>query len=125
MFKAVSRVLVVAMIFFAFFGQAIAYSATMSCETSVDSHSASNYSELVNHNYSNATDTGSSTHCCDIECCDADCICIANACSSFAYLNAEVGSVKAVVLYEAVYIQQFEQPKSITTLLFRPPIFVS
>ena len=35
------------------------------------------------------------------------------------YLN------KTTTLSESVYIQEFEQPKSIATLLYRPPIFSS
>ena len=124
MFKAVSRVLVIAVMLVAFVGQTLAFNASMSCETSVDSLSP-NFSELVKHYDSKPIDTDSPEDCCGIECCAVDCSCIANACSSFVYFNTEVDSTKTVALSEVVYLQQFEQPKSISTLLYRPPIFTS
>jgi hypothetical protein len=124
MFKAVSRVLVIALMLVAFVGQAIAFNTSMPCETSVDSLSP-NFSELVKHYVSKPIDTDNREDCCGIECCDVDCSCIANACSSLAYLNTEADSTKTAALSEVVYIQQFEQPKSISTLLYRPPIFTS
>lgn len=124
MFKAVLRMLVIAVMLVAFVGQALAFNASISCETSVDFLSP-NFSELVKHYDSNPIDTDSPEDCCGIECCAVDCTCIANACSSFVYFNTEVDSTKTVALSEVVYLQQFEQPKSISTLLYRPPIFTS
>jgi hypothetical protein len=124
MFKAVSRVLVIAVMLVAFVGQAIAFNTSMLCETSVDSFSP-NFSELVKHYDSKPIDTDNREDCCGIECCDVDCTCIANACSSLVYLNTEVDSTKTAALSDVVYMQQFEQPKSISTLLYRPPIFTS
>jgi hypothetical protein len=124
MFKAVSRVLAIAVILVAFVGQAIAFNTSMPCETSADSLNP-NVSELIKHYDSNPIDTDSPEGCCGIECCSVDCNCIANACSSFVYFNTEVGSTKTAALSEVTYIQQSEQPKSIATLLYRPPIFTS
>ena len=123
MFKAVSRVLVIAVMLVAFVGQAIAFNTSMPCETSVDSVS-SNFSELVKHHDSNSIETDSPEDCCGIECCSADC-CIASACSSFVYFNTDLDSTKTAALSEVVFMQQSEQPKSISTLLYRPPIFTS
>jgi hypothetical protein len=124
MFKAVSRMLVTAVMLVAFVGQAITFNTSMSCETLEDSLSP-NVSELVKHYDSNPINTDSSEGCCGIECCGADCNCITNACSSFVYFNTDVDSTKTATLSEAVYMQQSEQPKSIATLLYRPPIFTS
>ncbi|ASP46433.1 hypothetical protein [Cognaticolwellia beringensis] len=124
MFRAISRVLLIALIFVAFVGQAITFNTSMSCETSVDSLSP-NFSELVKHYDLSTINTDNSEDCCGIECCDVGCTCIANACSSFAYFNIEIVSTKATALSETLFIQQSEQPKSISTLLYRPPIFIS
>lgn len=124
MFKAVSRVLVIAIMLIAFVGQAIAFNTSMSCETSVDSLSPK-FSELIKHYDLKPMDTDNTEDCCGIECCDVDCICIANACSSFIYFHTEVNSTKSTALSDVVYIQQSEQPKSIATSLYRPPIFTS
>lgn len=121
MFKTVSRVLFIVVMLVAFIGQAIAFNTSISCETSTYSLSH-NFSEPVKHYDSNPINTDSSEDCCGIECCDIGCNCITNACSSFVYFNTEVNSTKIAALSEAVYIQQSKQPKSISTLLYRPPI---
>jgi len=124
MFTAVSRVFVIAMMLIAFVGQAIAFNTSVSCETPVNSPSP-DFSELVKQYDSNPTDTDSPDDCCGIECCDLECTCIANACSSFLYFNTEVDANKTATLSEVISRQQFEQPKSIANLLYRPPIFTS
>ncbi len=124
MFKDVSNVLVIAVMLVAFIGQTLAFNSAMSCETSVDS-SALGFSELVKHNNSNSIDSDNPEDCCGIECCDLDCTCITTACSLWLYFNTEVESTKITALSEAIYKQQPVQPKSIATLLYRPPIFTS
>jgi hypothetical protein len=96
----------------------------MSCETSVNSGN-STLSERVKHYDSNTIDTNSSEDCCGIECCAVGCTCIINACSSFAYVSTEVNSIKIAAVSETIYRQQSEQPMSISTMLYRPPIFSS
>jgi hypothetical protein len=96
----------------------------MSCETTVDSLSPT-LNELGKYYDSNTSDTDNLEDCCGIECCDIGCTCIANACSSFAYVNTDVDSIRIETLSEAVYRQTSEQTKSIATLLYRPPIFSS
>jgi len=61
MFKAVSRVLIIAMMLVAFVGQAITFNTSMSCETSVD-YLPPNFSELVKHYDSSTVDTDSSVN---------------------------------------------------------------
>lgn len=124
MFKAVSRVLIIGMMLVAFVGQAIAFNTSMSCESSVDSLSP-NFHELVKHYDSSTVDTDSPEDCCGIECCGVNCACIANACSSPLYFTTEVDPTKIAALSEVIYMQQSGQPKSISTLLYRPPIFTS
>jgi hypothetical protein len=124
MFKGVSIVLIIAMMLVAFVGQAMAFNTSMSCENSVSSLSP-NTSELIKHYDTSKIDTDSQEDCCGIECCDFGCPCVANACSSFVYFHTEAHSTKTTSLSGVVYIQLSEQPKSITTLLYRPPIFIS
>jgi hypothetical protein len=124
MFKAVSRVLIIAMMLVAFVGQAVAFNTSISCETSVDSLSPT-FSELVKHYDLSTVDTDSPKDCCGIECCGVNCTCIANACSSSVYFNTVVDPTKTAALSEIIYMQDSEQPKSISTLLYRPPIFTS
>jgi hypothetical protein len=124
MFPAVSRVLVIVMMLTAFVGQAITFNTLMSCETSVDPLSP-NFIVRVKNYDSNPIGKDNQEDCCGIECCGIDCICIANACSSFLYVNMEVVTNNIAALSEIVYTQQAEQPKSIASLLYRPPIFIS
>jgi len=124
MFKTVTKVFVIAVMLVSFVGQAISFNTSMPCETSVDALSP-NVSELVKHNDSNSIDTDSPEDCCGIECCDLDCMCIVNACSSVEYFSIEVNSTKAAASSEVVYLQQFKQANSISTLRYRPPIFTS
>ncbi len=124
MLKAVSRVLVIAVMLISFIGQAIAFNASMSCETSVNSLSH-NPTVLVRHYNSKALDTGNHQDCCGIDCCDIGCSCSANVCSSFVYFTAEVNLIKAPTASHIVDTQLFKQPKNFSALLYRPPIFIA
>jgi hypothetical protein len=121
MFKAVSNVLVIAVMLVTFVGQAMAFNTAIPCEKSENSLSHS-FSEQVTHNYLKQIDTDKSEDCCGIECCSVGCTCIANACSSFVYVNTDVNPTNMAALSEAAYIQLLEQPNSPPTLLYRPPI---
>ena len=124
MFKADSRVLVIAVMLVAFVGQAIAFNTFMSCENSADSLSA-NLSEPVKQYDSNPINADNPEDCCGIECCDVDCSCIASGCSLLVYFYNKVGLTETAALSEVVCMHQSEQLKSISTLLYRPPIFTS
>ncbi|WP_159820945.1 hypothetical protein [Colwellia sp. 20A7] len=124
MFKAVSRVLFFVVMLVAFIGQVLAFNTSMACETSVESHSLIKNHKLEN-NDSSIIDTDSAEDCCSIECCDMDCICMAHVCSSSTYFSTNVGLNRTITVNETFYISNFEQPKSIVTLLYRPPIFIS
>lgn len=135
MFKAVSRVLFISVILIAFIGQVLAFNTAIPCETSRDSHSFSNTNKsenrtdtIISHtsiDIASSINTEHSDDCCGIDCCDLDCTCMANACSSCIYFTIELDSLSAVASSEVVYIKQSDSPKTITTLLYRPPIFTS
>ncbi|RYV02370.1 hypothetical protein SOPP22_09950 [Shewanella sp. OPT22] len=60
-------------------------------------------------------------NCCDVDCCDSNCICIANACSPFASVTANVRSTQVVFSIESVYDQRSESPTFISNSHYRPP----
>lgn len=122
MFKAVSKGIIVAVVFVAFIGQTMALSIATPCESSLDAQHA-NVSERIKHADLASIDTELSAYCCDVDCCDLDCICIANTCSSVFYLPAFLGVTNAFILTELTFIPPSEQPTSFATLLYRPPIF--
>lgn len=118
MSKAFSRVLVITLMLVAFVGQAFAYSA-MSCEMSSGSHeSHMNMNMNMDHGDMNKSSNGQSEDCCDVEC-----ICPANACSSTTVLNSSIYSTDIQIFSESVAALQSKQPHSISTSLYRPPIF--
>ncbi|GAC21775.1 hypothetical protein [Paraglaciecola arctica] len=122
MFKAVSKVIIVALIFVAFIGQTLALSIATPCDTSVDAQHSS-VSERIEHKDPASIDTELSAQCCDVDCCDLDCICIANTCSSIVYVPAFLGLTSAFVLTTVIFRHPSEQPNSFASLLYRPPIF--
>lgn len=124
MLKAVTRVLLIAIMLVAFVGQAIAFNTSMSCETSVESL-PQNVNELIKHIDHNLVDADTPEDCCGIECCTINCTCIANACSSPIYFSTIVNPTKTAAVGEVIEMLQSEQPKSISTLFYRPPIFTS
>ena len=118
MSKAFSKVLVITLMLVAFVGQAFAYSA-MSCEMSSGSHeSHMNMNMNMNHGDMNKSSNGQSEDCCDVEC-----VCPANACSSTTVLNSSIDSTDIQIFSESVAALQSKQPHSISTSLYRPPIF--
>jgi len=125
MFKPLSKVLVVVAMLIAFVGQALAYTA-MSCEMSLGSHeshmnmehSKMSHHEGMDHGDMNKSSNGQSEDCCDVEC-----ICPANACSSTTVLNSSIDSTDIQIFSESVAALQSKQPHSISTSLYRPPIF--
>jgi len=115
MSKAFSKVLVITLMLVAFVGQAFAYSA-MSCEMSLGSHeshmnmehSKMSHHEGMEHGDMNKSSNGQSEDCCGV--------CPTNACSSTTVLSCQIFS-------ESVAALQSKQPHSISTSLYRPPIF--
>ena len=121
MFKPLSKVLVVVAMLTAFVGQALAYTS-MFCEMSADSHqshmtmehSSMKSHEGMEHGEMKASASSSK------DCCDVDCIC---PCTSVTFLNSNNGSPDILGFTEAIVNQGAEHPKSMSTSLFRPPIF--
>jgi hypothetical protein len=122
MFKAISKGIIVSLLFVAFIGQTMAVSMATPCDTSVDAQHSS-VSERIKYKHPASIDTELSAHCCDVDCCDLDCICIANACSSIVYLPAFLGLTSTFSETDITFIQPFEQANSFASLLYRPPIF--
>tara|TARA_B100000767_G_C19741877_1_gene526589 strand:- start:1485 stop:1856 length:372 start_codon:yes stop_codon:yes gene_type:complete len=122
MSKAFSKVLVMTLMLVAFVGQAFAYS-DMPCEMSSGSHESHmnmnmNMNMNMDHGDMNKSSNGQSEDCCDVEC-----ICPANACSSTTVLNSSIDSTDIQIFSESVAALQSKQPHSISTSLYRPPIF--
>jgi len=125
MLKALSKVFIILVMLCTFVGQAMASYISISCESSTELNLSIKNNETINHNEWDEGHTKASEDCCGVDCCDIDCVCSANSCSSITYLNVDVGSTQVVVFNEAVYLQKSAQPKSISTLLYRPPIYTS
>lgn len=125
MFKLVSKAVVITLMLVAFVGQAFAYSA-MSCEMSSgshESHMSMDHSKMSHHEGMNHNDMNKSSNVQTEDCCDVDCVCPANACTSVTVLNSSVDSTDVQSLNEALVALQSKQPNSISTSLYRPPIF--
>lgn len=124
MFKPLSKVLVVVAMLTAFVGQALAYTS-MFCEMSADSHQSHmtmEHSSMKSHEGMEHGDMKASASS-SKDCCDVDCICPANACSSTTVLNSSIDSTDIQIFSESVAALQSKQPHSISTSLYRPPIF--
>lgn len=136
MCKPLSKVLIVMTMLIAFLGQTLAYSA-MACEMAGDAHQAHNTmvngEETMSHHSMDhsSSDHGNMNHPMpgqdktsnSDDCCGVDCICPANACTSFTLLSAPTTYVDLALLNEAVNLLPIEQPSSLPTSLYRPPIF--
>ena len=134
MTRSISNVLVVAAMLIAFIGQAFAYTS-MSCEMSSDSHeshmnmnhdsmdhSIMNHSDMdhASMDHSSVEQSGSQNH---EECCGSECACPASACMSISIVGSEPKTAYLARLSESVSFQSINQTKSISTSLYRPPIF--
>lgn len=125
MSKVFSKVLVITLMLVAFVGQTFAYSA-MPCEMPLGSHESHvsldlpklSHHEGMNHGEVNKSSNNQSKDCCDVEC-----VCPANACSSSTVLNSSIDSTGMHILSESVAALESKQPHSISSSLYRPPIF--
>lgn len=116
-----SNILIVVLMLVSFFGQAMAYSVTVPCDMSADTHSSIEHATQDKHDSTGVDDSD----CCKTDCCDINCICAANGCSSSVYLNTEMSPRNLTMIYSAIDRWQAKQPTSISSLLYRPPIFTS
>ncbi|KMT66762.1 hypothetical protein [Catenovulum maritimum] len=125
MSKAFSKVLVITLIMVAFVGQTFAYSA-MSCEMppgSHESHMNMEHSNMGHHEGMNHGEMTKSSNAQTEDCCTLECVCPANACTSKTMLISSVDLTYIQVLSESVATLKSKQPHSISTSLYRPPIF--
>jgi uncharacterized protein involved in copper resistance len=129
MIKSLSKVLVVAAMLIAFVGQALAYSS-MSCEISNESHqshAAMDHSDMDHENMDHANMGHASMNHDSLDtqedCCDTECICPTSACMSLSIVGSAPNTAFLVRLSEGVTLQPTNQTKSISTSLYRPPIF--
>ncbi|TRX54506.1 hypothetical protein [Thalassomonas sp. M1454] len=139
MLKAISKVLVLTMMLVAFLSQAMAFNTSMPCETAEDEHlNVVTTSQKLNSNtaidieskytisaHNDSIDPDNHDDCCGIECCDLDCSCIANTCNSVVYFNISLVTIKTITLDETMFLPELVQPNSVSTSLYRPPIFTS
>lgn len=130
MFKPISNVLVVLIMLVAFVGQALAYSS-MACEMAGDPHqahmmmqeeSASSHQSMDHENMSHAQMDHSNMSSSD-DCCGIDCMCPASACTSFTFVTEHAPFSNTTMTNEAIVLPAIEQPSSLPSSLYRPPIF--
>jgi len=128
MFKSLLKVFVVITLMVAFLGQAFAY-ASMTCNMSTESHQShesmdhSSHLSSMNHEgmeNSEMTHSKMQNH---EECCGADCLCLISACTTVSIVNSVLSSANLVRMNDGVSLQKSNQTKSISSSLFRPPIF--
>lgn len=103
-----------------FIGQAMATNTLLPCDSSANPQ----WLNQSQHYSSEALALKGENQCCDIECCNADCICLSNGCVSFSYLTIDLHTIKPLALYGTLYRYETEQPNSITTTTYRPPILI-
>lgn len=125
MLNSFSNAMVILAVFIALVGQALA-SESMACEmmvSSAQSHAA------MGHTSFNADEdmhrkevpfTGPHSD----ECCGAECVCLTSTCASATSCITDAGLLVFSGMGEAANIQYLQNPISITTFLYRPPIFV-
>ncbi|WP_159084019.1 hypothetical protein [Saccharobesus litoralis] len=129
------KIAIIILVLFAFIGQTMAYVMATPCEAPDDTHHAE-ISEFApaalhqqdNHSQQMADKTSLSTSqddCCDIECCDVSCPCVGSACSSVVYIPFSFNPTIMMPMSESIDSSYFAQANSVTSSVFRPPIFTS
>lgn len=112
---------VVLMMLVVFVGQAVAFDASSACKmTSSFDTSIENSLQSTSENV-DADDAD----CCDTNCCDVGCSCVGGSCSSIVYLHTEFQKTQIIVSKMAEFNQQVLYPNTMSSTLFRPPIFIT
>lgn len=129
MLNPLSKVLVVVAMLIAFVGQALA-NTSMSCEMSAKSHQPYMTMEHVDMDHSSMSHDSMEHSMINVsnmqsheECCGADCACPVSACTALSIVSSAPSTGLLARLSEGVMLQHVSQPKSISSTLFRPPIF--
>lgn len=129
MFKPVYNALIVLIMLVAFVGQAFAYS-TMACEMAGEAHqehmtlkndNPHAHHQNMNHQSMEHMEQGHTNN--SDDCCGVNCMCPANACTSFTFVTEHMSFMTIIITDGAVSSQALEQPTSVSTSLYRPPIF--
>ncbi|MBQ4846037.1 hypothetical protein [Pseudoalteromonas sp. MMG005] len=123
MLQPFSKILVIFMMMIAFFGQAAAYSISVTMNVSTDAHSVIDTASISADSL--ATSNSSSDDCCDVECCEAECICPANTCTTTLYLPNEEAGAECAASSHSIFPHNTQRPTPIVKSLFRPPIVTS
>lgn len=124
MYLTTIRIFVIATVFAAFIGQAMAMKIALPCNPPAETQMTlqSELAELESLAQQSHTALYES-NCCEIDCCEVNCSCVGNSCSpAAAYLASNANSTNTFFQNDAVYYQQLAQPTSILTFLYRPPI---
>ncbi len=129
MVKALSKVFFVTAMLIAFIGQAMTFNTLTSfenaCKDFPDFNISNDNNKNINKDDQPKTDSEAIDDCCDVECCDINCACSATACTTLMYLKSDIGANQIVSFNEPIPLPQSEQPNSITSLPYRPPIITS
>ena len=126
MSKSLSKLILVFTVLSALVGQAMAID-TMSFEMAIDnkhynSNSESNCSTNMSHGM--RVDSSSSENASIKDCCNtSECTCPPGGCTHAPVLIASMMTVQHPVVPDASFGLFFQQPVSVTSSLFRPPIF--
>ncbi len=124
MFKAFSKVILITLMLIAFTGQAFAF-FSMSCEMSNgsnESHMSMEHSKMNHHEGMKLNNVDEAGNHLSMDCCGDNCVCPTNGCTSTLVINSSIDSTDIQLLSEAIALLQSEQPNSIFTSLYRPPI---
>ena len=125
MHKPISRFVVILAMLVAFVGQAWASSA-MSCEMMVSlhkTHVSKEHCSMTEHGSmeQNMSKTGDSK---SDDCCNATgCVCPASGCTSAPMLFTSINIADVITTNAKAVVQYPQQPVSIISSLYRPPIF--
>lgn len=133
MHKALPKLTVFVVMLVGFLGQAMASSSSVFCNALFDAHTATKLSEphlAVNKDKLQLSAqvldiTNEAEDCCDTDCCDANCLCLANGCVSVVYLSNQVSDLYSETFRITAITPLVEQPNSLASTLYRPPIFTS
>ncbi|MEO2266449.1 hypothetical protein [Pseudoalteromonas pernae] len=131
MSKLFSNALIITVMLVALVGQVFAASSmasAMSCEmageqhmshmsmSSMMDHSSMGHDNMMHSYTQNGDDMAD-------DCCEVTCFCPTNACTSVTLVNMNTSAAGIAKVSEEVNSLRIAQPNSISTSLFRPPIF--
>ena len=120
MSKIVFKVFIALTLILAQLGQVV--SASASCDLFAEAHETAAHSTMPHHetmDHSHPVDAPMASD----NCCDTECACPINYCSSLIYMIQEFKPLLMTPITHSVLRPISEQPVSVKTSLYRPPIF--